>query len=76
MQDEKMKNDDVFDSYVVRLIELWINWIQYHELSNDESRSFSERRKSAELCQNLQNDRIDLIDQLDNFIEVTWRFDD
>ena len=64
--------ENIFDRHLTELVNLWFKWIENHAISNNESLPFSVRRHSAELCQNLQHDRMELIDKLDSYIEENW----
>ena len=66
-----MKSSDLIN-YINRLTELWLEWMNNHRLSNDISKTYSERRQAGELCETLQYERQDILRSIDDIVERDW----
>jgi hypothetical protein len=59
----------ILDGKIEALTFLWHTWIKSHHIANDPEHSIADRRKAGMICEELQRERQNLIDQIDEVIE-------
>ena len=64
-----IKNNRNFSTYVELLTFLWLRWINNHELSNNDSLSYSKRRKAGIRCENIQKIREKTIKEFNIYLD-------
>ena len=64
------ENKESFSSLINNYTALWLEWMKNYNISIDIGRSFSERRKAGENCENLISERYKNIDKLNEFFNV------
>jgi len=59
-------------SHINRLTELWLEWMQNHNMSDDTSKDFKERRSAGERCEILQTERQNILQSINDIVEEDW----
>jgi hypothetical protein len=59
-------------SHINRLTELWLEWMQNHNMSNDNSKNFKDRRTAGEQCEILQQERQNILQSINDIVEEEW----
>ena len=59
-------------SHINRLTELWLEWMQNHNMANDTSKNFKERRSAGERCEILKTERQKRLKSINDIVEEDW----
>ena len=69
---KKILNSKKLIKHINRLVELWLEWMINHRLSNNTTKTFRGRRVAGETCEKLQHERQQILTDMNNIIERYW----
>jgi len=64
-----MQQNNSLSNLVENLIEIWSQWMHYHKISNDYTKTTTVRRDAGLMCHNLINKRWDVIYKIDKYFD-------